>query len=106
MAKTVKKETSPIKSSYPQGNKPFEFKKQHKVVIGFLLLLFSIALLVAFSSYFINGQADQSILNSITDRSQVAQNWLGKMGAYLADLFIYKGFGVASFILVIEFSIL
>ena len=101
MAKTVKKETSSIKSSYPQGNKPFEFKKQHKVVIGFLLLLFSIALLVAFSSYFINGQADQSILNSITDRSQVAQNWLGKMGAYLADLFIYKGFGVASFILVI-----
>lgn len=103
MAKTVKKESSSTKKSNPEDKKPFEFKKQHKVVTGFLFVLFSIALLVAFISFFINGQADQSLVNSITDRSQVAENWLGKMGAYLADLFIYKGFGIASFILVILF---
>ncbi len=103
MAKTVKKESSSTKKVNLEEKKPFEFNKQHKVVAGFLLVLFSIALLVAFISFFINGQADQSVVDSITDRSLAAQNWLGKIGAYLADLFIYKGFGIASFILVILF---
>jgi S-DNA-T family DNA segregation ATPase FtsK/SpoIIIE len=30
----------------------------------------------------------------------VVQNWLGKIGAFLADALIYKGFGIASFLFV------
>jgi S-DNA-T family DNA segregation ATPase FtsK/SpoIIIE len=34
------------------------------------------------------------------NRNEVVENWLGKLGAYIADLFIYRGFGVASFVFV------
>jgi len=74
--------------------------KQHKILLGCLLVLFSIALLLAFVSFYIYGQVDQSAVNHITDRSEVVQNWLGKFGAYLADLIVYQGFGIASFLFV------
>lgn len=101
MAKTIKKEPSDKKNiSEPTGIKSWELSKQHKIVLGFLLVLFSIALLVAFVSFFIYGQTDQSAVSELTNRDEVVQNWLGKFGAYLADLMIYKGFGIAAFIFV------
>ena len=103
MAKTVKKEIAGNKKNTSSEKIPFKFDKQHKVVLGFFLLLFSIALCVAFISFFLSGQTDQSVVDELTNRSEVAENWLGKIGAFLADLFIYRGFGVASFILVILF---
>ncbi|MFM2229588.1 MAG: hypothetical protein RL607_846 [Bacteroidota bacterium] len=80
--------------------KKFKMKRQYKFILGCLLVLFSVALLVAFISYFVNGQEDQSVANAFIDRSKEAQNWLGKFGAWVADLFIYKGFGAASFLFV------
>ena len=74
--------------------------KQYKIVLGSLLVLFSIALLLAFISFYIYGQVDQSAVNQLTDRNEVVQNWLGKFGAFLADVLIYKGFGIASFLFV------
>jgi len=74
--------------------------KQHKVVLGCLLVLFSVALLLAFISFYIYGQEDQSAVNQLTDRNETVQNWLGKFGAFLADLAVYKGFGIASFLFV------
>ncbi|WP_281321910.1 DNA translocase FtsK [Flavobacterium aestivum] len=101
MAKTTKKEPSDKKNaSEPKEKKSWGLSKQHKIVLGFLLVLFSVALLVAFVSFFIYGQVDQSAVSELTDRNEVVQNWLGKFGAYLADLMIYKGFGIASFIFV------
>ncbi|PWA10463.1 DNA translocase FtsK [Flavobacterium laiguense] len=101
MAKTTKKEPSDKKNvSEPKGIKSWELSKQHKIVLGFLLVLFSIALLVAFVSFFIYGQMDQSAVSELTNRDETVQNWLGKFGAYLADLMVYKGFGIAAFIFV------
>jgi S-DNA-T family DNA segregation ATPase FtsK/SpoIIIE len=74
--------------------------KQHKIVIGSLLVLFSIALLVAFVSFYIHGQADQNAVSKLSDRTVTASNWLGKFGAYLADIMVYQGFGLASFLFV------
>ncbi|MBJ2125386.1 DNA translocase FtsK [Flavobacterium sp. IB48] len=102
MAKN-KKETVDKKNDKQEGNKrSFKISKQQKFVLGCLLVLFSIALLVAFISFYVNGQwqNDQSIVNQLGDRSEIAENWLGKFGAYLADLIIYRGFGLASFIFV------
>ncbi len=65
-----------------------------------MLVLFAIALLLAFISFFIYGREDQSAVSAITDRNEVTLNWLGKTGAWLADFFIYRGFGAASFIFV------
>ncbi|WP_395633759.1 DNA translocase FtsK [Flavobacterium sp.] len=98
MAKTVKKE--PKEKDPNQELKILKTKKQYRMLFGFVLVLTSIAFLVSFISFFLHGQADQSSVDALTDRSENAQNWLGKFGAYIADLFIYRGFGVAAFLLV------
>lgn len=98
MAKTVKKET---KEKDPNLElKILKTKKQYRMLFGFVLVLTSIAFLVSFISFFLHGKVDQSTVEALTDRSESAQNWLGKFGAYIADLFIYRGFGVAAFLLV------
>ncbi|CAD0005782.1 DNA translocase FtsK [Flavobacterium salmonis] len=103
MAKTTKKETTDKKNEPKADTKrSWKLSKQQKFVLGCLLVLFSIALLVAFISFYVNGQwqTDQSAVSHLEDRTEVVQNWLGKFGAYLADLIVYKGFGIASFIFV------
>jgi S-DNA-T family DNA segregation ATPase FtsK/SpoIIIE len=101
MAKTTKKEPLDKKTnSKTKADKPWEVTKQHKIVVGSLLILFSVALLVAFISFYIHGQEDQSAVAELTDRTEVVQNWLGKFGAFLADIIVYKGFGLASFLFV------
>ena len=101
MAKTTK--TAPLNKKTDSKSvvkTPFKLTKQHKFVIGSLVVLFSIALLFAFISFFIYGKQDQSAVHELTNRSEVVENWLGKFGAYLADLLIYRGFGLAAFIFV------
>ena len=100
MAKTVKKEPKEKEKDPNLELKILKTKKQYRVLAGFLLVLLSIAFLVSFISFFVTGQADQSAVDSITNRNEPVQNWLGKFGAYLADLFVYRGFGVASFLFV------
>lgn len=98
MAKTVKKENT--KTSEPGEKLPWKMKRQYKVVLGCLLVLLSVGLLTAFISFFMHGQEDQNIVNELSDRTETANNWLGKLGAFLADFFVYKGFGAASFLFV------
>jgi S-DNA-T family DNA segregation ATPase FtsK/SpoIIIE len=100
MAKTVKKEPKEKEKDPNLELKILKTKKQYRVLAGFLLVLLSIAFLVSFISFFVTGQADQSAVDSLTNRDEQVQNWLGKFGAYLADLFVYRGFGVASFLFV------
>ena len=109
MAKTVKKGSSvseqakqtTTKTKDPQSDiKILKTKKQYRMLFGFLLVLVAIGFLVSFISFFVSGQADQSAVNSLTNRNEPVENWLGKFGAYAADLFIYRGFGVASFLFV------
>ncbi len=98
MAKTVKKENT--KATELGEKLPWKMKRQYKVIFGCLLVLLSVGLLVAFISFFMYGQQDQSIVADLSNRNETASNWLGKLGAYLSDLFIYRGFGAASFIFV------
>lgn len=98
MAKTVNSKTADKKAAVPKEK--FKFNRQHKAVLGTLLVLFSIALLLAFISHFMYGNEDQSAVNALSDRTEVTKNWLGKFGAYLASFFVYQGFGAASFLFV------
>ncbi|GAA3772765.1 DNA translocase FtsK [Flavobacterium ginsengiterrae] len=102
MAKSKKETVDKKTESKIAGLRSWKLNKPQKFVLGCLLVLFSIALLVAFISFYVNGQwqTDQSAVNSLGDRTEEVQNWLGKFGAYLADLIVYRGFGLASFILV------
>ncbi len=70
-------------------------------ILSILLLFFSFYLLISFTSFFISGGADISLLDVplkdlITDPDLKMQNAGGRWGAYVANLFINKGFGVAS----------
>ncbi len=101
MAKTIKKELADKnKESGTVAKKPFKITRQHKVLLGCLLVCFSVGLLVSFISFFIYGNEDQSAATALLDRTEVVNNWLGKFGAFLADVFIYRGFGAASFLFV------
>lgn len=100
MAKS-KKETSGSTAEKPAAEKKkWALTRQHKVLIGVLFFLFSIALLLSFISYFLYWEFDQSELTAFNDRKEAVRNWLGKFGASLADIFLHRGFGVASFILI------
>jgi len=101
MAKTIKKETAGKKNDADSPpKKSFKITRQHKVVFGSLLVLLAISLLLAFISFYIYGQHDQSAISELSDRTVTVENWLGKFGAYLADIFVYKGFGVGAFLFV------
>ena len=101
MAKSTKKENPENKSEISSENKKFwKMTRQHKLFVGAVFVLLSIALLVAFVSFFIYGHEDQSTLRMLAERGEKSKNWLGKFGAIVADLFIYRGFGAASFLFV------
>jgi S-DNA-T family DNA segregation ATPase FtsK/SpoIIIE len=92
----AKKQTS---TSKKETSAPKNYR-QHRFIIGCILVLIAVAILISFLSYYVTGNYDQSQIGSIIDRTEKAENWLGKIGAYLADFFIYRGFGVASIIFV------
>ena len=94
MAKKIKSESD------LSGKRSWKLSKEYKIVIGSLLVLFSVALLVAFVSFYLHGQADQSAVDQLANRNTEVSNWLGKIGAYVADLMVYQGFGVAAFLFV------
>ncbi len=75
-------------------------------ITGLLLLVFSVFLLLAFSSYLFTWKADQNLIINHWDNPEVqAENWLGKLGAYAAHQFIFNAFGVASFLFCFLFFI-
>ena len=61
-------------------------------------MLFSLFLCIAFVSFFFNWQEDQSTIHQLSNRAVKSENLLGKIGANLGHFFIYKGFGIAAFI--------
>lgn len=100
MARTTKKATSTKTNSTADTKKTKGFSRQTKVIFGSLLLLFAVALTLSFISFYIYGQQDQSAVHELGNRTIEVRNWLGKFGAYLANIFVYEGFGLASFIFV------
>ncbi|WP_224483091.1 DNA translocase FtsK [Robertkochia aurantiaca] len=94
----ARKKTKKKQSSNPTSKKAFKLSQQQKIILGSLLMLLSIGCFIAFVSFFFTWQQDQSLLKEFGDRTAEAENWLKKFGASVSHLFIYKGFGVASFI--------
>ena len=99
MAKTATKD-SKNKSGETDLKKGFVFNKRYKLLFGILLVIIAVALFFSFVSYYINWQEDQSAVNVLGDRKANVQNWLGKIGATISHFFLFKGFGIASFLFV------
>ena len=92
------KKTSKTKNK-PRFKKPdFTLNNQQKLVFGSFLVILGILLFTAFLSFIFTGKADQSAISEFTTRDVEAQNWLSKVGAWLSDVFIQRGFGIAAFI--------
>lgn len=78
--------------------------EQAQKIIGLLFILCAVYIAVAFVSYFFTHETDHDKVMApaeefFSNQTKV-DNWLGKLGALISHFFIYKGFGVASFILV------
>ena len=95
MAKKVRK----TKAKPAKKPRSYKLSKQNKIILGSLLMLFSIALFFSFVSFYFNWEDDQSLLTEFHDRNEEAKNLLNKFGASVSHFFVYKGFGLASLIL-------
>ena len=77
--------------------------------LGVSMILFALFLLIAGFSFLFTWQADQSLVKNMSfglfqlADDTLAQNALGKLGAWLGFVFFYKGFGIASFAFCIIF---
>jgi S-DNA-T family DNA segregation ATPase FtsK/SpoIIIE len=96
MAKKAKTTNKTTDKQRFQKIKSFFGNRQTQTILGAFLVLFSIFLLSSFISYLFNWQQDQSQLDSFTDKKVTVNNLLGKIGASLSHLSIYKGFGIAA----------
>ncbi len=110
--KTGKKPISQSKSSpvafKKDKDESVDFKKLARdertwKIVGTISLLISIFLFIAFASYFFTWKEDQDkVINNASsflwDDEAKASNLLGRLGAYASDFFIWKGFGIASFL--------
>ena len=96
----TKPKSKPKTTKTKKQSKRFSFKlsSQQKLIFGSLLIILGILMFISFLSYFYTGAADQSTLSEFSDRDVETKNWLNKIGAWVSDTFINKGFGISSFI--------
>lgn len=102
MALKTKKSGSKKKK---KASQPFFLNEKFRFIAGIFILLLSAYLLVAFISYLFYGAADQSKLDLswkqlIFESDIKVGNTAGKTGAFLAEKFVNRGFGIASFLFV------
>ena len=79
-------------------------------VIGLVLVIFSVYLLLAFSSFFFTGAADQSIIDSgnaqeLASTNNGVKNYVGSRGAQLASYLINDCFGISSFFILVFLAV-
>jgi len=91
--KPVKKRTSIFKN------------EKARFILGVMLLLMGAYLLISFVSFLFYGAADQSFMDSswmefLFNSDVKAKNKGMKFGAYLSEIIINRGFGIASFLFI------
>ena len=101
MKKKLKLKTSNNKF-FNKLKAPF-LNRNNQIVLASFLILLSLYLIIAFTSFFINWQADNSIVidNSFSDiiTNNEIKNSLGGLGAYLSHTLIYRLFGISAYLI-------
>src|SRR5688572_9609158 len=71
-------------------------------ITGVIFLLIAVFLLISFISYLFTWRQDQAIaqqgMGAILESGEPAANLLGRVGAVISHFFIYRAFGIASFL--------
>lgn len=80
-------------------------------VIGLISVIFAVYLLLAFTSFFFTGDADQSILDNqlpgeLMQTNNQVKNYAGARGAQLAEYLINNCFGIAAYFIVLFLAVL
>jgi len=115
------KKTQTSKKTSTRKRKPAAKKKQtesfvvkvHKIfndgrtrlLLAGLAFFLAFIIFLAFVSFLISGEVDQSQLD-LPNADVEVNNLAGKMGASLANFFIYRWFGIASFSIVLILSVI
>ncbi len=99
---TAEEEIEPRK---PLFTLRFVKDRRFQLIAGFFILIFSFCMALSFISYLFTGSDDQSVVEAffgttILDSGKEAQNLLGLGGAIMAYFFIFKWFGIASFLFI------
>ncbi len=79
-------------------------------VIGLVCVIFAVYLLLAFTSFFFTGAADQSVVNNPTEGGALAptnrvDNYAGASGARLSEYLINECFGISSYFIILFLSV-
>ena len=79
-------------------------------VIGLICVILSVYMLLAFTSFFFTGAADQSILyhqeqNELLQTSNNIKNYAGARGAQISEYLINECFGVAAYFIVLFLAV-
>ena len=96
------KETEPKKVSTKRFSAFLKNETTH-FVIGLISVIFAVYLLLAFTSFFFTGAADQSILDNqqpgeLMQTANHVKNYAGARGAQLAEFLINECFGLAAYL--------
>lgn len=82
-----------------RGFVAFTQNERFQKIFGLTLLLFSVYLVIAFTSYCFTWGADQvKVMGNLFAPEVKVENWLGKFGALISHVFLYKWFGVSSYL--------
>ncbi len=105
MAKKTKSRKSSKKPGLFKGIKSLLSSDKFKYTLGLFLFVLGLYLLIAFVSFLFYGHADHSKLDIswrklIADANIRVENKAGKTGAFLSEMFINKGFGISSFLMI------
>ncbi len=107
--KKTDKETEPKKISKNRFTTFFKSETTH-FVIGLISVIFSVYLLLAFTSFFFTGAADQSILDNqqpgeLMQTTNHVKNYAGARGAQLAEFLINECFGIAACFIILFLAV-
>lgn len=69
-----------------------------RIFFGLFFILLSLILFLSFISFLFNWKADQSQAGSMLDKTIKSSNFIGKLGDYLGNLFIFQSVGIAAFL--------
>ena len=99
-------------SESTQGKLAFLKDERFLKITGLVFLLTSVFMAFAFGSFLFSWQYDQNIAKGLgwdvflQNDPDAAENILGKLGAWVAYVFMYKGFGISSFAFVLIFGLI
>lgn len=110
--KSEKRAPKESKNAVKQRKNPLDFfsnrfdKQLSKKIIGVVLMVISIYFFLGCFSYLFTWKIDQDrVMNQsllailFEDNDEPVSNWFGKLGAWVSHLFIYRWFGISSFVI-------